>query len=185
MTARITTAQILARMDARDAEVNTVLNGLTGSLTSIGNALAALANGQHSTPAAVAEITSAPSARKATARKTGRKNGRKAAQPVVLAASGRTLTGAALVKHMAKVSREASLTPAQIAAQAVAKENAKEAYKARKAALSPLNKALFAQGLTGEAWTTRFTNGPAMEAALLTLTSAQARTALSVLAPAL
>lgn len=162
MTARITNAALVARMDATDA----TLAGLTTALTALTGIVTTLAQGQHSTPSVVAQITSAPSARRTASPRTGR-----------------PLTGAALAKHEAKVARDAALTPAQVAAADQDKTAKREAYLARKDALSPLNKALFATGLvTGDAWAGRFANTDAVTAALATLTSAQRKAAVAALA---
>lgn len=163
MTARITNAALVARMDATDA----TLAGLTTALTALTGVVTTLAQGQHFTPAPVVEAT-----------RKGRKN-----TLTSVPTGKRALTGAALAKHEAKVARDASTTPAQAAAKATAKALATEAYKARKDALSPLNKALFATGLcTGDAWAGRFTNTDAVTAALATLTAAQRKAAVDALA---
>lgn len=165
MAARITNADLFA-----------ALTGVTGKIDSFEARLSAL-EGSFSTTATVAQATT-PTTRKARKAAKAKKN-------AVLSATGRPLAGAALAKHTAKVAREAGMTPAQIAAKDQSAAQAREAYKARKAALSPLNKALFAQGLTGDAWTSRFSNKPAMEAAWLTLTPAQRLTAAEALQKAL
>ena len=165
MAARITNADLYA-----------ALTGVVGKIDSFEARLSAL-EGSFSTTATVAQATT-PTTRKA-------RKAAKAKKSTVLSATGRPLAGAALAKHTAKVAREASMTPAQIAAKDQAEAVKREAYKARKIALSPLNKALFAQGLTGADWDTRFANAPAMEAAWATLTPAQRRAAADALHPAL
>jgi len=155
--ARITVTTLAAQVEAlahTQAQQTEALTALTG-------VLARLVEGQHSTPAPVADLAVERKARKGKTT-TGK----------------RPLAGAALAKHEARQ----ALTPAQQAAKDQAAAQAREAYKARKEALSPLNKALFAQGLTGDAWTGRFGNAAAVKAALATLTPAQRKAAVAALA---
>lgn len=155
--ARITVTTLAAQVEALAA----TQAQQTEALTALTGVLARLVEGQHSTPAPVADL-----AQKRADKATGT----------------RPLTGAAKAKHEAKVAREASLTPAQKAAKEQDAAAKREAYKARKTALSPLNKALFAQGLTGDAWTSRFENTQAVKAALATLSKAERKAAQDALA---
>lgn len=155
--ARITVTTLAAQVEALAA----TQAQQTEALTALTGVLARLVEGQHATPAPVADLAAERKARTNT--------------------GTRPLAGAALAKHEAKVARDAALTPAQKAAADQDAAAKREAYKARKAALSPLNKALFAQGLTGEAWAGRFENEAALKAALKTLTSAQRKAALEAL----
>jgi hypothetical protein len=158
MAARITVTTLAAQV----AEIAATQAQQTEALTALTGVLARLVEGQHATPAPVADLAVERKARKGTKAVTGK----------------RPLAGAAKAKHEARQ----ALTPAQQAAKDQAAAEAREAYKARKAALSPLNKALFAQGLTGDAWAGRFSNEAALKAALATLTKAQRTAALEALA---
>lgn len=167
--ARITTNALDARLSTLEGALAGVVRtqeAQTEALTALTGVLARLAEGQHATPAPVADLTAERKARKGTKASTGK----------------RPLTGAALAKHEAKVAREAGMTPAQRAKADQDAAAKREAYKARKEALSPLNKALFAQGLTGDAWTSRFENEAALRVALKALTPAQRKAALDALA---
>lgn len=152
---RITVASLDARtatLEATLAQIVTTQASQTDVLTGLTKALTTL-TAQFATPAPVASLA---------AHKANRKAGKTAPVKVT--------------------PKKATLTPAQEAEKAAKQEAATQAYKARKAALSPLNKALFAQGLTGDAWAGRYTNTEAMTAALATLTAAQRKAALEVLA---
>lgn len=154
--ARITVQALSAQVEALAATQAQQTEAIT-ALTSV---LTRLVEGQHATPAPVADLA--------------QKRASKGTKP---------LAGAAKAKHEAKVARDAALTPAQVAERDQRKAAEREAYKARKAALSPLNSALYhACGLRDEAWTNRFSNKAALKQALATLTPAQRKAALEALA---
>lgn len=172
MAARITTDARITALESAITGVVTTQAHTNTALEALAQAITTLAQGQHSTPTLVAQITSAPSARKTTGKKA--------------------LTGAAKAKHEAKVARDAQTTPAQAAAKDAKKAAATEAYKARKAALGPLNKALHAAILaTGvksgtdtytSAWADRLSNPALMAAAGSVLTQAERKAAQKALA---
>lgn len=158
MAARITVADLAARLDAMSARQDAGEAALAEALNGVTAMLA-----QFSTPAPVAEAVSAPAPkavrtpRKAKAGTASRKT---TTTPVV------SITSAPSAKATAKTEAE--------------RKASADAWRTEKAAVSPVNKALVQiLGVTsGADWDARWTNIDAVNAALAAVTPAEAQAAL-------